>query len=310
MTEAAHDQRSGWRLVDVIVVIIILMVVAAIVLPGLQQARTGGGRVNECQNNLHNLAVAIEAYTTAHNGRLPPLDSEGPNSSWVRSLLPELGRPDLDKALGSGDASEIAKAHEAVVTIIQCPLDSSNFYAPGRVSYAANMGLIHKSVFNQRNAQTNGPLDEHWSPEMITAAGVFQRGRSQTKNSLLAGDGLAQTIFLIENAQPRKWHAKTNADLAFGMSFEFGGRRDSLRLREGVLARPDSFPISSGEFGKVRADQCTPRPVSPHDGFILASMGDGSCRSLNLKIDPDVYYRLITSNGHQYRQQSVPDDGF
>ena len=74
MTEAAHDQRSGWRLVDVIVVIIILMVVAAIVLPGLQQARTGGGRVNECQNNLHNLAVAIEAYTTAHNGRLPPLD--------------------------------------------------------------------------------------------------------------------------------------------------------------------------------------------------------------------------------------------
>ena len=63
--------KQAFTLIELLVVIAIIAVLAALLMPALERARESARR-SVCQNNLHNMNLAIVMYSGDNGGRVPP----------------------------------------------------------------------------------------------------------------------------------------------------------------------------------------------------------------------------------------------
>ncbi|HVC99030.1 MAG TPA: DUF1559 domain-containing protein, partial [Pirellulales bacterium] len=86
--------RSGITLMELLVVVAIIGLVIALALPAIQAAREAGRRT-QCQNNLHQVSLAVDGFYDSLR-RYPPGQfngtyGTGPNSrawNWLAQVLP------------------------------------------------------------------------------------------------------------------------------------------------------------------------------------------------------------------------------
>jgi prepilin-type N-terminal cleavage/methylation domain-containing protein/prepilin-type processing-associated H-X9-DG protein len=141
--EVRRLRRGGFTLVEILVTISIVGLLAAMLLPAVLSAREAARRT-ACTNNLKQIGIAVEGYSSANGGVLP-------QSCFGRSfyipLLPFLdqvaayntinmshgpsGRPEIEAGFNTVRALKLA--------VLACPSDPF-VGTTGTVSYAGNSG--------------------------------------------------------------------------------------------------------------------------------------------------------------------------
>ena len=333
-----QSNRSGVTWVDVTVAVVLTLVMAAVFLPAMTYA-TPARRWIECQNNMKQIALALENYSSRHAGQVPYLyekitleKDQVVRIPWTIKLLADLDNNALKRNY-EADLLKFQNGKPISLKEFECPNDPNKHKVPGSLSYVANTGYIRADIFG-RMAQgfrfAHSTLAIDWNLDKIVdakdaqiahATGVFWPHPSDrpanveyvdsfrmTLDYIAAGDGQSNTLVFAENLQARNWHrADEMHDLAFGVPVvaerdfpeELKNRRLAFGLGLEKLLRAKHALPNEDPKAKPGT---VPRPSSVHLGCCMYGFADGSAKQISDDIDWSVYVKLITPNGQRFGQ--------
>jgi prepilin-type N-terminal cleavage/methylation domain-containing protein len=290
---------GGFTLVELLVVIAIIGILVGLLLPAVQAAREAARRMS-CQNNLHQIGVALHNYHSTHTqfpiGWVASNDHDEPGWGWAAQLLPMMEQTTATQLIDwrypiEIDAHEAARMH--VITVFQCPSDIAGqrfFIAEGEHDdhdhgddddddHDHGIGNVdegpHKlfEISKSNYAGMFGSFDIHDAP--YRGNGCFF-GNSRIKMRDLI-DGSSQTLMVGERG------SRLGGTIWQGVIHE--ANQPEARI-VGVADHVPNDPI--GHFEDFS---------SFHRGVTGFVMGDGSVRHLSDTIDLATYQGLSTRQG-------------
>lgn len=299
----ADQYRTGFTLVELLVVIAIIGVLVSLLLPAVQSAREAARRLG-CQNNLHQIGVALHNYHSAYQ-QLPSgwvaddKDHHEPGWGWAAAILPQMDQGAIYESINFDvpiEDEQHQEARLAVVSAFICPSDilepvfaigegeehdhdddhddddeGSEHEHDHEHGVNVDLGPHHLFQISKSNyVGVYGTKDIH--DDLYNGDGLFYGNSSHRFRDIL--DGLSQTLMVGER----------NSRL--GGSIWHGVIHDANEPAARVIGAADHAPNDSvghyEDFSSYHAD-------GAH--FILS---DGSVRMLNKSIDLLVYHALTT----------------
>jgi prepilin-type N-terminal cleavage/methylation domain-containing protein len=313
-----HGLRLRWRgftLIELLVVIAIIAILIGLLLPAVQKVRDAAARA-QCQNNLHQMALAIQNCADTNHGNLPPAIGTYPvnlygaqewvcpktaNTAWggfLYFLLPYVEQGNLynltvcwsgsGPAVGGGFGIEDGgglptpayKYINQTVKLYGCPGDPT--YGNGSTGWTATASYVYNGILF--------PAD--WC------------GYSRFPASI--PDGTSNTIFMTEtyagsnytkSDQTLWWWdynsfetpSTANGDCGLAGAY-FGPAYTPLIIPPPNYCINTVAPWTWGGEHSV----CMCRAVSGHTGGINVGMGDGSTRFLSQGISGGTWMYAVT----------------
>jgi len=115
--------RGGFTLVELLVVIAIIAILASLLLPGMARAKESS-RKAACISNLRQVGIAVHAYSSDYDGRIP-YGPQAPPFSHPAEFYPSTGSPTTLLSLRSGPPVALGlmlKSHLAQTPkVLFCP---------------------------------------------------------------------------------------------------------------------------------------------------------------------------------------------
>jgi len=277
---SADRPRHAFTLVELLVVIAIIGILVALLLPAVQAAREAARRI-QCNNQLKQIALAIQNYhdLAGHfpNGRT----GTGEYSlAWSYTILPQLGEQTIHDAYDPDypvHAPENAAAMRTGIATYVCPSnrgaeadrDFDNGGQGGgangeprgvavRGDYAANAGLEEDMGMEENDYEEGGVSNDddnvdftQWHPDLSLTGPIFS---NSDVNARRVTDGLSKTLVvgerhipLLEGEWPEAQRHVAAADTCFlsgdNLRVVLRGTEDGMATsREDFAVSPDTEP--------------------------------------------------------------------
>lgn len=310
-------RRNGFTWVELVVCIAIVLFLLALLLPSVRISGTAGRR-NTCNNNLHQIGLAIAIYVSSggqYPGYLQPLKLDGPvkggdagsrRASWVVPILPMQERVDLYRAFRNGKFPEdkpadAADAQALYMNWLVCPSNPPQSRFPPPCSYAVNTGQVDVPAVAGDQGQEGYPCDwrangvffNRFIDGEVNPAGAPRM--TTTQDFIAAHDGTSNTLMASERLDGGSWAfppaGALDAEAALGFVWRpspssqppFKSPLPSQRIN----GPSDPLPINNA------------RPSSNHPGGVMVLFCDGHSRFLSEEIDYGVYCLLMTPDGRE-----------
>jgi prepilin-type N-terminal cleavage/methylation domain-containing protein len=314
--------RGAFTLVELLVVIAIIGVLVALLLPAVQMAREAARR-SACQNNLHQLGIAVHNFHDVNNS-LPPLRVSNNQASWFVLIMPYMEQGNISNLWTFTDL------YSSTTNASGRQLQVKSYYCPSRRGPQTNPNVSRQEDVipadttpppnfpgpgtDPRFAGTNNPpgaLGDYagnvgscfgwpWSPTSVDWSGIRANGALIQGNLMTNGtytsntafrmitDGLSNTFLAGEKHIPIGMFSRAkvgDGSLYNGVWTTYSGR---LAGPEDPPAKSpkDVTPSTSGDAFYAR------RFGSYHPGVTQFVFCDSSVRAIRVSIDLKNYQRL------------------
>lgn len=327
--------RPGYTWVELLVTVGVIFFLAALLLPGIQQARTPG-RGNVCRSNMYNVGIAMQNLLSSKReypgylDSLPlasaPRDTTDPAElqrvTWVVPLLPYLERADLYPAYRQGDyldpnaSPDTQDPRTIYLDWLTCPSDpglrewldrhesgKNRSGAPPPCSYVVNTGradVYASASASDRLAHSgdwraNGVFFNRYVDGVANPAGAPIV--TMTHDYITAHDGSSLTIMFSErlDAGSYSFPADRALDVEAAIGFVWWPSASSSPS----FKPPFPSQRINGPADRVAIRRA--RPSSGHPLGVNVAFCDGHTRFISEDIDYGVWCKLMTPNDAQCR---------
>jgi prepilin-type N-terminal cleavage/methylation domain-containing protein/prepilin-type processing-associated H-X9-DG protein len=334
MRTSTRRRVSGFTLIELLVVIAIIAILIGLLLPAVQKVRDAAARA-QCQNNLHQIILALHNYESTYN--YYPAASVGPfndgtayNHGWMTFLLPFVEQNNVYH-LYNFNANWYDPVNQPAVNVqikvYQCPAAVGNHVSSGLiddlfymdVQLGGNNPAIsaatsdYVNVWGVDNAlyAANGlslPGGVSYPQGMITTPNTYPPPPGGTPGYPVAAvsDGLSNTIAVTECAnRPQLW--VKNSPSSVPVAGGYAGTTDNTGLV--VFGSPWASDLKGlAPQGSTTDGLSKPGPCvincnndweiySLHTGGVNMAMGDGSVRFVSATLSAASFAALITRQG-------------
>ena len=324
MPRQDSSKPAGFTLIELLVVIAIIAILIGLLLPAVQKVREAAARAT-CQNNLHQLGLAMHNFHNAEGG-FPPARwdvptypgftalnvAAPPRISWVPFLMPYLEEANLqriyhmDRAyqdpLNDGKppyTGNNAGPNQVVIKTLVCPSSPSNRTVSnnrGYTDYGATSQISRPNPFVTAYGAAGKlpPSDATW--EGILGLNVRRRVTDVT-------DGSSNTMLLAEDAGQNQWWIMGRFYGAKPDNYSVGGEAGAWANPGTHLSIAGVNPANVGTSNPLLPGDCAVNCAngneiySFHTGGANVLMGDGSVRLLKAQTSVNIVIPLLTRSG-------------